>query len=158
MHDTCSGRLHINLFFCQLPQQSKSVMPPSILSLAIVNDRLTNSGVWVGTVEVVREAVRGKCMAGIPYSCICGIILYKKNPHTITSNYLHENRPSLCNNNKQCDPKVMTYTIEKYLLRTFAEITREDTCMTTNTAASKHATFIQQLFWWHAAIWKAASG
>lgn len=68
----------------------------------------------------------------------------KKHHHTITSNYLHENRPSLCGNEKRRDPKVIIRAVENTLC-TFAELTGEDTCATTNTAASKHATFIQPL-------------
>lgn len=78
MHDTCSSRLHIRFFFFQpsisaIKKQDATLNFVRPVSCAIVSDRFTKSGVWAGTVVIVREAVsRGKCLAR--YYCVCGII------------------------------------------------------------------------------------
>lgn len=76
MHDTCSCRWHISLFFRQVSQQSKSRMPPSITSaprlLILWLTDLHTVGLRVGTVVVATEAVRGHVLLLV---CVCVLVV-----------------------------------------------------------------------------------
>lgn len=106
MHDTCSGRSRISWFlFAEYLRNKKKktgchpklCVPPRVMLLWLTG--LPNSGVWVGTVVVVREAVsRDKCLGR--YSCNCGIILYQKTFKLLKKK--RGNGESL-SNNKQLD-------------------------------------------------------